>query len=75
MLYERACIRVLSLQFSSLKIPPKEKRDSGHLYQSIAIKKVEIAHPSDHYHHLVAIFDHLETPWIQLSQFRDGESV
>jgi hypothetical protein len=62
MLYERACIRVLSLRFSSLKIPPKEKRDRGHLYQSIAIKKVEIAHPSDHYHHLAAIFDHLETP-------------
>ena len=32
------------------------------MYQSIAIKKVEIAHPSDHYHHLAAIFDHLETP-------------
>ena len=75
MLYERACIRVLSLQFSSLKIRPKEKRDRGHLYQSIAIKKVEIAHPSDHFHHLAAIFDHLETPLDPAVPIQRWESV
>ena len=60
MLYERASIRVLTLRFPFLKISPKEKRNRGHLYQSIAIKRVEIDNPSDHYHHLAAICDYLK---------------
>ena len=65
----------VKLAIPSLKIPPKEKRDRGHLYQSIAIKKVEIAHPSDHYHHLAAIFDHLETPLDPAVPIQRWESV
>jgi hypothetical protein len=60
MLYERACIRVLTLRFPFLKISPKEKTKRGHLYQSLPIKKVEIDHPSEYYDHLATICDHLE---------------
>jgi hypothetical protein len=59
MLYERACIRVLTLRFPFLKISPKEKTRRGHLYQSLPIKKVEIDHPSEYYDHLAAICDYL----------------
>ena len=62
MLYERASIRVLSLQFPSLRIAPKEIRSKEHLFQSIAIKKVDIDHPSNHYDYLAAIFDCLKIP-------------
>jgi hypothetical protein len=62
MLYERASIRVLTLRFPDLKIPPKEKRKRGHLYQIMAIKPVEINSPSDHYDHLAVIFDYLNIP-------------
>ena len=62
MLYERASIRVLALRFPSLRMSPKEKKNKEHLYQSIAIKKVEIDHPSNHYDCLAAIFDCLKTP-------------
>ena len=62
MLHERATTKVLSLRFPELKIPPKEKRDKEHLYQSIAIKKAEINHPSNYYHHLAAIFDDFGLP-------------
>jgi hypothetical protein len=60
MLYERASIKVLSLQFPFLNISPKEKRKRGHLHQSLPIKKVEIDHPSEYYDHLATICDYLE---------------
>ena len=63
MLYERACIKVLNLQFPFLMLSPKEKRDSRHLYQSIAIKQGEIDHPSEFYKHLAAICDCLQMPF------------
>ena len=74
-LYERAIIRVLTLRFPPLKMSPKEKKNKEHLYQSIAIKKVEIDHPSNYYDYLAAIFDCLRPLWIQIFLFRDGESV
>jgi len=40
MLYERASIKVLNLQYPLIKIHPKEKGKREHLYQSLPIKKV-----------------------------------
>ena len=60
MLFERASIKVLSLRYPFLNVPPKEKKRRGHLYQSLPIKKVDIDGPSEYYDHLAAICDYLK---------------
>jgi hypothetical protein len=60
MLFERANTKVLTLQYPSLVILPKEKRKREHLYQSLPIKKAETEGPSEYYDHLAAICDYLE---------------
>ena len=59
MLFERANGKVLRLKYPSLVICPKEKRQKGHLYQSLLITTAEMNGPSEYYHHLAAICDHL----------------
>jgi hypothetical protein len=60
MLLERANNKVLTLRCPFLIIPPKEKRKTAHLYQSLPIKKQETENPSEYYIHLAAICDHLK---------------
>jgi hypothetical protein len=59
-LTERASNRVLLLKYPSLIIPPKDKRKETPLYQLIPITKREKDEPSDYFHHLAAICDHLQ---------------
>jgi hypothetical protein len=60
MIFNRANAKMLTLQYPSLIVSPKEKKRREHLYQSLPIKKVELDHPGDYYEHLAAIFDYLE---------------
>jgi hypothetical protein len=75
MLSQRATKKVLLLKYPFLAIPPKDKRQETHLFQSLPIRKVEKNNDNSDYHnHLGAICHHLKIAFdVHLSIERWGK--
>jgi hypothetical protein len=76
MLFERGNNKVLTLQYPSLAIHPKEGKKKGNLYQSLMIRKAEREGPSEYGYHLATICDYLGIDFdMELELHRWGKCI